>query len=249
MPSTPLISVDRLADYASFSDESCADGNHRYMIIGGILCRSFDAHRLSARIAAIRAECRFRESIQWKSLNEGKFETAKRIIDVFLEGNASRKLDFNCIVFDQTKVKHGVFNENDPDLGFFKFLYQHYNKHRRMFGHASSYRCFHGNRETAYDMNEMRKVLNNAASQDADYGVAPYKIVEFRKVKETNLLQMADLLIGAVGFEIHEKGLVRPDSPKARLAAYLRKECPCDSLAVPTKQPDRGFSIWHFELG
>lgn len=249
MPSTPLIATDRLADYASFSDEACSDNNHRYMIIGGVLCRSIEAHRLSARIAAIRAECPFRESIQWKSLNNAKLATAQRIIDLFLEGYASRRIDFNCIVFDQTKVDHAGYNECDPELGFFKFLYQHYNKHRRMYGPESFYRCFHGNRTTKYDMREMRKVLNNSASQDAGYRVSPYKVVEFREVRETNLLQMADLLIGAVGFEMHEKGRVRPDGAKARLSSYLRRECPRESLALPTTPPDRGFSIWHFELG
>lgn len=248
MPSSPLIGADRIADYASFTDESCSDGNNRFMVIGGVLCRSYEAHQFSAQIAKIKADCPFRESIQFKSLNKVKFATAKRMVDLFLDGYASRRLDFGCIVFDQRKFDHVKFNDGDAEKGFFKFLFQHYNKHRRSFGHEACFRCFHGNKDTSYDMRELRRALNNMASLEFGARIAPYRLVELAEVRRTNMLQLADLLLGCVGHAMHGRGLMNPDAPKARLAEYLRTECPVDALNRPTTSPDRGFSIWHFDL-
>jgi hypothetical protein len=247
MPSSPLIGVDSLADYACFSDESCSDNNHRYMVIGGILCRSFDAHRWSQRIAKIKAECPFQESIQFKSVNAAKLPTARRIIDLFFEAQADRRLDFSCIVFDQTKVRHSRFNDGDSEKGFFKFLFQHYNKHRRSYGARATYRCFHGNRHTTYDLREMRKVLNNTATLESGLPVAPFATVDFAEVRRTNLLQMVDLIAGSVGHATNGKGK-DSSKPKSQLTEYVRQKAPIASLATPTEGLDWGFSIWHFEL-
>ncbi len=170
-------------------------------------------------------------------------------MDLFLDGYAARRLDFGCIVFDQTKVDHRRFNQGDKDKGFFKFLYQHYNKHRRSFGDVSTYRCFHGNRDTAYDLKEMRSILNSAATGSVGFPISPYLMVEFAEVRRTNLLQMTDLLIGCVGHAMNGRGVGRPNAPKTRLSEHLRREGPADFLTKETELPDRGFSIWHFELG
>lgn len=64
MPSKPIIMRDALNDYAAFSDESHSDGNHDFMVIGGLLCRSAGAHQLAARVTALHSQQPFPEAFQ-----------------------------------------------------------------------------------------------------------------------------------------------------------------------------------------
>lgn len=218
------------------------------MVIGGILCRSAEAHEISAAVSKLVSGCRYQEAVQWKSLNDKKLALYKSVVDHFFDLNRGNAVDFSCIVFDKRKVDHKKHNENDPETGFFKFLYQHHLSHVRQYGCESRLRCFHGNMTTNYDMDELKRCLNGGSPRRGPKIYQPYVQVEFAKVKDTRCLQIADLLIGAVAYITNGKHLAAPFSAKTELAFYIQANSPVGSLAEPTTYPDRSFDIWHFRL-
>lgn len=218
------------------------------MVIGGVLCRSADAHKLAGRISNIHSKSRYREAIQWKSASERKLGLYKEVIDSFFDMNSNQEMDFSCIVFDRRKIDHKKFNANDPEKGFFKFLYQHHLSHVRRYGPESTFRCFHGNMDTKYDMRELKRCLNGGSPRRGLKIFNPYSQIEFAKVKDTKCLQIADLLIGAVGYITNKKHISAPLSAKTELAQYVQQKAPTANLGEPTARPDWGFGIWHFRL-
>lgn len=246
-PEFPLVSGDPTHDYAAFSDESHSDGNNRYMVIGGILCRSAIVHELASEITEIINSSRYREAIQWKTISARKVDLYKRVADAFFRWRERQLVDFSCIVFDSRRVDHERHSANDPAAGFFKFVYQHHLAHQRRYRPPSTFRCFHGNMDTPYDLRELKRCLNAGTPSRGLMIYNPYAQVEFRAVKQTRCLQIADLMIGAVGFMTNLQGGM-PSTPKAEIARHIEDLAPVRVLHEPTLWPDAGFNIWHFQL-
>ena len=218
------------------------------MVIGGLLCRSSAAHCIAKRISDLHASQRFKETIQWKSTSEAKLPFYKSLFDLLFGLIAQREVDFSCIVFDKSKVDHATYNENNPEKGFFKFLYQHHLSHVKRYGSDCTMRCFHGNMKTKYDLSELKRCLNGGTPRKGLKVFQPYVQVEFKPVRDYRLLQLSDLMIGAVGYITNGKQRLRPFSVRTELALYAQEHCPVGSLSEPTLKPDWGFDIWHFRL-
>lgn len=249
MPSEPLILIDRRHDYAAFSDESHSDSNNAYMVIGGVLLRSADAHKFGTLISCTYEPYKWPEAIQWKSISKAKVRAYKAVIDVLAERHRERVFDFGCIIFDRSKIDHAKHNENNPEKGFFKFLYQHHLKWSRHYrADAAVFRCFHGNMDTGYDVNELRNCLNNSIKIKLPIIRAPYLQVDFLPVKRTRCMQIADLLIGAVGYACNGEFERKPDTPKAEIYRHIREQFGYPHWDEETVPRDYGFHIWRFRL-
>ncbi|EKF20110.1 hypothetical protein NA2_04951 [Nitratireductor pacificus pht-3B] len=218
------------------------------MVIGGILLRSADAHKFSSAVSEIYKPYRWPESIQWKSTSKAKVEAYKAVIDLVAEWRYARRLDFGCIVFDSRKIDHDKYNESDPEKGFFKFLYQHHLKWSRHYGKSAKFRCFHGNMETGYDLSELHKCLNNSIKITLPVMRRPYIQVDFLPVKQTRCMQVADLLIGAVGYACNGKFESEPSTPRAEVYRYMKHVFAWPDWSAETVWPEFGFHIWHFRL-
>jgi len=218
------------------------------MVIGGILARSFDAYKLSQDISRVYEPYGWPESIQWKYISKAKLKAYKAVIDLIAESVEERRIDFGCIVFDQSKVDHEKYNENDPEKGFFKFLYQHHMKWHRHYRHAGTIRTFHGNMETKYDLNELRNCLNNSVKPHLRRMGPIYKTVDFLPVNRTRCMQIADLLIGAVGFASNGKYEAKPSSPQAEIYRHMMEAFCRPGWECETQFPEKGFHVWRFRL-
>lgn len=218
------------------------------MVIGGILLRSAQAHKFSELISRVYDPFGWPESIQWKSISKRKVPAYKAVIDTVYEFQNERFLDFGCIIFDQRRVDHRKHNENDPEKGFFKFLYQHHLKWSRHFGRSATFRCFHGNMETGYDLNELRNCLNNSIKLTLPIIRIPYRQVDFMPVKRTRCSQIADLLIGAVGYACNGEFERNPDTPRAEVYRHIREKFGYPDWSQETEHRDYGFHIWRFRL-
>lgn len=245
----PVVSRPKPHDYSSYSDESHHDANNRYMVMGGILCGSHHAGQLAAELEAIRRGFPYPDSVQWKNISKAKIRLYEQWVDLFFEHRSRQLVDFNCVVFDTRKVDHNRFNESDPETGFFKFLFQHYLKHARAYGPSASFRCFHGNKDTGYDLRELLRILNASRRQMHPQRAGKYLEVKLRSVRANPLLQLSDVLIGATGFHTNRDPTAVSTSPKGGIAKRIANSAGVESLAKPTDHPnDFGFSIWHFEL-
>jgi hypothetical protein len=218
------------------------------MIIGGVLCRP-DCEREFVADMADRLRLGSKGwCYEWKNVRDRNIQQYEKIVDLFFEYNSEHCLDFSCLVVDCNAVDHDAFNDGDWDKGFNKFLYQHLAKHYRSFGAPSQFRCYHDRRGSRYDLNEIKRMLNFKYQYEGMRIVSPYREVSYSDKLVHPLLQIADILIGAVGYAWNDKLRQFPDGVKTRLCEHVRRRAALHDLATRTFFNATHFSIWEFRL-
>ncbi len=242
------LGADALGDYAAFTDESSISG-HRFMLVGGVLCRSAHAQEIHEKMCRIRRDSRFpQDSIQWKHFHAGKFATYKKAVDLFLEENASHRLDFQCLVVDTHKLNHGRFNEGDGETFFQKIMYQTAVAWLKKYENPPVLRLFHGRRESRYDLDHVRSIINAGMAKTTQFATyRPLRQFEYMTVQESGLHQIADVMLGAVSYQWNP-GLRRPGGRKQMLGEYIQAECCASTLGRPTPMSKPHFDIWELKL-
>lgn len=241
---------DRLGDYAAFTDESSISG-HRYMVIGGISCRSAYAQRIHDKVQDIRNQSSFpSDSLQWKHFRPAKFRTYKKLANYFFRENDAKRIDFSCIIIDTSRLNHAAFNEGDGETFFQKIMYQLYVGLARKYGYPECIRGFHGRRESRYEMTEVKTIINAGICGEAHRRVTyrPLLQFEYMQVELSGPHQLADVLLGAVSYYWNAGMRRGGDSRKRMLAEYIQAECCATSLGRPTPPSMPHFDIWEMRL-
>ena len=102
--------------------------------------------------------------------------------------------------------------------------------------------------ENPSDVDELSRILNNGLNKNRS--LSRVLTVDSRSEKHDRLIQLADLLTGAVSFQIHNRHL-NPTSNigKNALAERLCLGIGRSSLATPCGSSMRPFNVWFFQLG
>lgn len=236
-----------LRDYAAFSDESCTN-RHRFMVIGGVSLSTAYLDWISSEIDEIRTKKPFKDSLQWKRVTSRKIDKYIELLDLFIELNSEHIIDFHALTFDTWKVSHRTHSDGDAETGFYKFVFQSMFSHTRRYSPALQLRCVHGSRDTTYSLTTLTSALNNTVLAQISTGHRPHLPVEHARVNKTPLLQLADVLIGAVGHAWNGKMEQKPDHPHTILARYLEANGPATTLSQETPRSMPHFDIWRFRL-
>jgi hypothetical protein len=228
-----------------YIDES-SQNNHRFLVIGGVITATADVTDLNNRIQAGRLPELPRGTMKWGKISKFKLAAYKRVVDLFFERQPGLTLDFHCLVVDTTRLDHKRFNEGSREVGFNKEIFQIAAKFGRL------YRClFHiylDRRTTNQLPEKLRTMLNFDARKKGDKRDWPFRRLQFRDPENTLLLQLADILIGAVAFTLNGHHLLPGASPaKRELAAYILMTAGITDVHRDTKVSGK-FTIWHRKL-
>jgi hypothetical protein len=234
------------AAYHVYCDESGLHGA-RYTVYGGVVL-------LEATVADVDRDFndwRRRHSIQsevaWTSVSNHFYSAYKELVDEVFERTRNVRMAFKCIVFDTQDADYIEMKKRTKEAGFYTLYYQFLLAKFGEYGAkrpGGSLSVFIDERDTAYDLARLRATLNNGiAGRFGRRGVV--KCVEALKSHESSLLQIADLLMGAVAFQwngLHTRAEAK--AAKRDLAAYVAKKAKLDTLAEKTTQSRQDFEIW-----
>jgi hypothetical protein len=246
----PIPASGRRGDYAIFSDESSIS-QADYMVIGGVFCRIEAANKIAAEIKRLRMRHPHPEdSIQWKNIRKHKTKLYAELIDLALSHVDDKNLDFGCAVFQRSNIDHDQYSKGDSEAGFSKFLYQMNLSFARRYAHQSSIQIYHGQRDSEHPLTNLTNALNaeclNLFGSSPANPSCHFKPAKYADVARCELLQIADLFIGAVAHLRNRRFEKLGKTPKHEIAKYLESECPIASLAEQTLT--RHFWIWDFRL-
>lgn len=189
----------------------------------------------------------FQDSVQWKHISPKKVSHYKEVIDQFVEWNSEHLVDFHAVVIEKAARRDRLFNDGDSEKAYNKFLYQCLLAVHGRYRDARVIRCIHGNRESPYDLNEIRRMLNGKVGTLKNGFKVPYAELKYGNVSTTGPLQMADLLLGAVGSYWNTKKKIS-NLARSEIAAYFHSECCAERLTDSTPRALRHFDIWKFRL-
>lgn len=232
--------------YNVYADETCQNA-HRYMVIGGVVCRPDFAAYITREIDDIKASFSKPGVVKWNLVKVSKLKRYKAIVDCFFDHNAEHRIDFSAIVIDTSKLNHRKFNAGIADVGFNKFVYQHLVKHTRKYEKCSYFMGILDHRDTPTPLEDLRSIVNGGCAKHHRDFAHRYKTLHFRFCKDENLLQVSDLLIGAIGHCLNGKDDTSRNPAKPELADYIRQKACVKSLALRTYYARKHFDIWHFK--
>lgn len=162
----------------------------KYAVIGGIWVEKKDVRKVKKEVSRLRDFYNVYGEMKWNKVTPSKIDFYKDIINMFFELDTIR---FRCIVVDGTKVNLSKFHKSDKELGFYKFYYQLLYHWLNKNDYYSIFVDYTKNKEHNR-LSELKSVLNNAS-------LAIVKNLQAVESKQTTLIQIADLLIGAIGYK------------------------------------------------
>jgi len=176
-----------------YCDESChLENDHKkYMVIGSVSSAYNQIKRHTERINNLREKHKFYNEIKWSNVSNSKKQFYIDLVDYFFDTD----LMFRAVVVNKEQVStDGV--GNDFDTFYYKMYYQMLNHNKNS---SYAYNVYLDIKDTlsAFKVRKLKEILNTR------FGV--FRNVQNIRSHESQLLQLADLMIGALSYKLNEE--------------------------------------------
>ena len=225
-----------------YCDESChlENDKEKAMVLGAVYCPQLRAREISLRMRDIKAEYGLPPhfEIKWTKVSKGNLSFYKRIIDYFFDDDDLRFR--GLVVADKSKLNHEQFDQTHDDF-YYKTYFQML---KVIFNDKNGYRIYLDIKDTLgrERVEKLHKVLCND-SYDFDRKII--QRVQLIRSEESAVLQITDLLIGALSY--HSRGLSGLDA-KLELIELIKKRSK-KSLKGNTLVRETKFNLFFWEGG
>ena len=230
-----------------YCDES-RQTSERYMVLGGVIINRDFAPHFQGMFDEYRDVHRMHAELKWKKVSTQKLHEYKALVDLFFEVTAY--IHFKSIVIDTTEVDHKRFNHNNKELGFYKLMYQFLlNSFGRYLRPLDNCIIFLDQRNSKYKLSTLCAILNNGLHKKYPNLNHPVRNIQAINSKTSDLVQLADVFMGAVGYQVnHCDQIEGAKRGKIELARYIAEKARVVDFCRDTSYGKRDFSIWHFHF-
>jgi hypothetical protein len=216
----------KISGYRVYCDESNTDGGKRHPVYGAILVALDDLPTVQREIA----DWRQREDIQL--------------------------IQFKAIILDRHAPEYRIYSKGNDDIGFYKTYYHWLLRYFAEFPlrHKCKLRVIIDDRKLPRNAKDpftkLKFALNNGIRKEID-PTADDVVTEVTPLdsRQSDLLQIADLLMGAVGYHNQDFHLdPKANKEKVELARYIAARVGRPTLKEETNPIKEDFKIvrWHW---
>jgi hypothetical protein len=184
-------------NYNIYCDESChlEHDREKAMVLGSLWCPSDMAHECNVAIRAIKSRHGLGKTFEakWTKVSPSKFLFYRELIDYFFDNPA---LHFRALIVpDKTKLRHVDYGQTHDDW----YYKMYFDLLKVILQPHSTYRVFLDIKDTrsSQKMAKLHEVLTNNMY---DFERNIVKIVQTVRSHEVELLQLCDLLLGAIAY-------------------------------------------------
>jgi hypothetical protein len=189
-----------------------------------------------------------KSELKWSKVSNQKTAEYEDLVELFFALNNTNHIQFHGVVFDSHQWSHAKYNKGDADIGLSK-LYYNLILHRfvkRCGGDGSLFVCL-DHRNSSTPLNDLRGMLNATAARDLNIPFGPVKQLISRDSKSDDILQMNDVILGAVCSARNGKHLLAETRPaKRRIAELVVEKSGLGSFDRDSYQKVNRFTIWNF---
>ena len=215
--------------------------------MGGIGIATLAADAACSSLAAARLPQLPHGEMKWGKVSNHKLNAYGRTAKAFFDDPGLLHAHFHCLVVDTHALDHRKHNEGSREIGFNKEIYQLASKFARLYPD----RLFHlypDYRDTDQRPEDLRLILNRGRAKRGDARDWPFRRCHFRNSKETPMIQLVDLLTGAVAWCVNGHGKVEGASvAKNKLAKYILQRAGISDCSHSTNMRGK-FTIWYRQL-
>ncbi|MGE5547246.1 MAG: DUF3800 domain-containing protein [Solirubrobacterales bacterium] len=229
-----------------YADESSQTA-HRYLVLGAVTIETAAVPDLVAAIRAARLPGLPHGEVKWTKVSAAKLETYRAVVDAFFALSEQNVAHFHSVIIDTSRFDHHRFNQGDREIGFSKMVFQLLFKHARLY--PERLYAYLDSRTTQQSLEDLRLMLNRRAASRIGRSEFPFRRVVFRNSKESDILQLNDVLLGAIAWVKNGHGQ-RPDASVAKndLADHIMGRAGLRTLDTDTPRGRNRFSVWNFQL-
>lgn len=232
-----------------FADES-RHVHDRFMVLGGISYNLMTISLITKKVQDLRNKYNFFSEFKWTNVSDKYLNLYEELLFIFLN---DKNGIFKALIIDRQKLNHKQFNQNNKEIGFYKFYYQLI---LNMFAKDNlesntKYVIHLDKRKTSYKLEELRFYLNIGFSSKFKTNIIeyPFRSVEVLDSKKSDILQINDLLIGAIGYYKNEYHLKKNcKTSKYSLIKFIQETKNIADLGNNTKWNEKDFHIWNIIL-
>jgi hypothetical protein len=181
--------------YNIYCDESChlENDHQQIMVLGGIWCPLAKCREININLREIKLRHGFLANfeVKWTKVSPAKHHFYIELMDYFFN---NPDLHFRALIVpDKSKLCHEAFLEQDHNVWYYKMYYEML---KVIFSPKAQYRIYLDIKDTrgGSKIRKLREILTHLSSQEI------IERVQLIHSKEVELLQLADLLIGAVSY-------------------------------------------------
>jgi hypothetical protein len=226
-----------------FCDESRTSGD-RYMVFGGIIVPHSHVTRIKDEINKFREEKGWFHEFKWEKVSRGDFELCKMFLDFYFAN--SSVMYYKALVIDTTQVDK---SSDEKENIFYKWYYHllcfsfgKYVKNGRILVNLDQ-------RDTKYKLATLKDILDRGLRKNFNCQFGCVSAIEPHDSKKNQFIQLADVLTGAIGYELnswHEK----PNASvcKVALMEHIKASVGLETFWRNTPPNEHKFSIWHFKI-
>lgn len=179
-----------------YCDESChlEHDQQPIMVIGGIWCSKKETKEISTQIRAIKSKHNARGELKWVKVSNSRIDFYLELVDHFFQ---TFPLNFRCLVVDdKSKLNHNYFNQGSHDSFYYKMYFYML---RNILEKSNHYNIYLDIKDTL-SAQKVRKLKDVLCNNIYDFTGELINNIQNIHSHESQILQLADLLIGAVSY-------------------------------------------------
>lgn len=211
--------------------------NNQYVCIGGLAVPREKRNELKSKINDLKKQYGIVNEFKWGNVSANKIDFYKSLIDLFFEESFT-DICFRCVVIDANEIDNEKYNDDDQELGYYKFYYQlihNWINSNFLYYVFTDYKT---NKETNR-LHELKRILNRRLVKDN------ITIVQAVDSKESVILQMQNILMGVVAYK-YNWGVDGKSVAKMELVAYVEQIL--GRKIAATSQSEQKFNIFKIIL-
>lgn len=223
------------------------------MVLGGLIIPDRELQAFQVTMASYRETSNMRSELKWTKVKRQKLEQYQALVDRFFALNNSNRVRFHSMIIDNHQVDHRRHSAGDSEVGFYKFYYQlllHcFGRKYCLPNRPVRLAVTLDERTSSYCLLQLKRFLNNGMSWTYTPGIKPFVSIEPCDSKKSDLLQLVDVMIGAVGWCRNGYRLMPTSGAgKNALCEYITRRAGLIDLSTDTILSSSRFSIWNFQL-
>lgn len=226
-------------EYNIYCDESChlENDHQKVMVLGASWCPANKVREISRRIREIKQKHGFNPNfeIKWTKVSPSKEDFYQDIIDYFFDDD---DLHFRALIVpDKSVLDHRLFDQTHDDW-YYKMYFHMLNIILNP-NPGFQYRIYIDIKDTR-SAKKIKKLHHVLCNNIYDFSKEIIKQVQMVKSHEIQILQITDLLIGALS---HENRMLKGSNAKQNLIKRV-KERSGYKLTLTTLQKEEKFNLF-----
>lgn len=215
--------------------------------MGGICVRKGSIPQIHENIDAFRQMHNMHAELKWSKVSNQKEAEYRALVELFFALNNANYLHFHSIIFDSHRANHKKFNNGDADIGLSKLYYQLIlHRFSRYYPHAEGMCVCLDRRNSSTSLNDLRNILNAGIAKTHGITGDPIKQVVSQESHDDDLLQLNDVILGAVCAARNGKHkLVTGRESKRNLAKLVLEKSGLESFEQDSARGVARFSVWN----